>query len=302
MKLPSGAVFTFIATLSISAFGGEGWLVDFEQAKAQAASEKKILLMDFTGSDWCEYCIRLKNEVFSTELFKTTAPKSFVLMELDFPQNESKISPQTRAQNEALQQTYAIEGYPTLILADASGRPFARTGYRKGGAEEYMKHLSSLQSILEKRDAAFEKAAPLSGLDKAKGLKEALATIPEEMVAAHYQHTLNEIRTLDKDDTLGMNAKFGFSQSLSELRARMSAKIPEGGEAVRAEADKMVGENPKWDARQKQKALMYTLNFLMRPKDDRTALKLVQDVKALAPETEEGKIAESIRAQLDRSK
>lgn len=299
MKFPASATLSMFAALSLSAFAGEGWLVDFEQAKAQAAAEKKILLMDFTGSDWCEYCIRLKNEVFSTDLFKTTAPKSFVLMELDFPQNESKISPETRAQNETLQQTYAIEGYPTVILADASGRPFARTGYKKGGAEEYIKHLGSLQATLQKRDAAFEKAALLKGLDKAIGLKDALATIPEEMVAAHYRQTLDQIRELDKEDSLGMNAKFGFSQALFELRARMAAKIAQGGEAIRAEADKMVAENPKWDAQKKQKALMYVLNFLMRPKDDRTALKLVQDVKALSPDTEEGKIAESIRSQLD---
>ncbi len=302
MKFPSLVATTILAACSLSSFAADGWLSDFEKAKAQAGAEKKVLLMDFTGSDWCEYCIRLNNEVFSTPAFKKAAPADFVLLELDFPQNESKLPEATRKQNDALQNTYSVEGYPTILLADSQGRPFARTGYRKGGVEEYLKHLQSLRAVLTQRDAAFDKAAALSGIEKARMLKEGLSVVPEEMIPMHYGTTLDEIKGLDPQDSLGMQKSFAFPQALHKLRARLKAKLLEGGVAIRAEADSVVAENPQWAAQQKQKALLYVLNFLMRPKDDATALKLVKDIKALGEGTEEGKIAESIRAQLERAK
>jgi hypothetical protein len=256
--------------------------------------------MDFTGSDWCTWCIRLRKEVFDTDMFKKAAPKNFILLELDYPQDESKVPSSIREQNADLQQKYAIQGYPTILLVDAEGLPFARTGYQKGGPEEYLKHLDELRGNLLKRDAAFQKASAATGLEKAKALKEGLDLVPEEMVAAHYKKALDEIKALDKEDSLGLEAKFGFVQAMSDLRGTLKAALKNGGEAVRAEADKFVAEHPKLGVRQKQQALLDVLNFLMPPKDNATALKLAVDVKALDPNTEEGKMADSIRAQVEK--
>ena len=68
------------------------WVNEFEKAKQTAATEGKDLLMDFTGSDWCGWCIRLHKEVFDLDAFKTAAPKNFVLVELDYPNDKSKLS------------------------------------------------------------------------------------------------------------------------------------------------------------------------------------------------------------------
>ena len=114
--------------LLASAFAGDGRLIDFEKAKAQAAAEKKDLLMDFTGSDWCGWCIRLRKEVFDTDEFKAQAPQKYVLLELDYPQDQSKVSEATRAQNDRLQSQFGIQGYPTIFLADSLGRPYAQLG------------------------------------------------------------------------------------------------------------------------------------------------------------------------------
>ena len=67
---------------------GEGWTNDFEAAKTKAKKEGKHLLLDFTGSDWCGFCIRLHGEVFSKEVFRKEVPKHFVLVELDFPRQK----------------------------------------------------------------------------------------------------------------------------------------------------------------------------------------------------------------------
>ena len=123
--------------------GGEGWLTNFEDAKKQASLENKSLLVDFTGSDWCGYCIKLKEEVFDKKEFADFAKDKFILVELDFP-SKKKQDPAIKAQNAELGKKYRIQGYPTILLMDAKGRPFAKTGYQSGGPSAYNQHLKEL--------------------------------------------------------------------------------------------------------------------------------------------------------------
>ena len=138
--------------------GGEGWVTDFESAKKTATDEKKDLLLDFTGSDWCGWCIKLNDEVFSKDPFKAGTKDKFVLVELDFPRKKELDAP-LKKQNEALQEKFQIQGFPTILLCDASGKPYAKTGYKPGGPESYVTHLNELRAIREKRDEAFAKAS-----------------------------------------------------------------------------------------------------------------------------------------------
>lgn len=128
--------------------GGDTWLTDLDEAKAVAKAEDKAILIDFTGSDWCHWCIILKKEVFGKEEFTKAASKDFVLVELDFPR-ESKQSAEEKKKNEALAKTYGIQGFPTVVLTDAKGKEFARTGYREGGVKPYLTHL---ERALAKKD------------------------------------------------------------------------------------------------------------------------------------------------------
>jgi thioredoxin-related protein len=126
----------------LAALGAEGWLTDFEAAKKQAAAEKKDILVDFTGSDWCGWCIKLDKEVFSTPAFK--AQKDFVLVSLDFPRRK-EIPADQKAKNEALMRQWGVQGFPTIILTNASGQAYGRTGYQPGGPEKYLAHLADLR-------------------------------------------------------------------------------------------------------------------------------------------------------------
>ena len=128
--------------------GGDGWLTDLDEAKAQAKAEKKAILIDFTGSDWCHWCILLKKEVFGKDEFTKAASKDFVLVELDFPRKSDQ-SAEVQKKNKALAKSYGIRGYPTIVLTDDRGKEFARTGYKEGGVNPYLKHLAAL---LERRD------------------------------------------------------------------------------------------------------------------------------------------------------
>ena len=121
-----------------------GWLDDFEAAKKLAAAENKLLFVDFTGSDWCGWCIRLEKEVLSKKEFLDGVKDKFVLVFLDSPQNKKLILPATAKQNAELVERYGIRGFPTVLILDAEGAELAKTGYRRGGAELYVAHLEVL--------------------------------------------------------------------------------------------------------------------------------------------------------------
>ena len=136
-------VFAANTNRAVAAEGSANWLTDFEAAKEVAASEDKPLLLDFTGSDWCIWCIRLKDEVFTREAFTDYAEDELVLVELDFPRGKSQTE-ELKAQNAALAEKYGVRGFPTIVLLSPDGDLIDKTGYRKGGPEAYVAHLKEL--------------------------------------------------------------------------------------------------------------------------------------------------------------
>ena len=120
------------------------WHIDFEKAKEASQASGWPILMDFTGSDWCGWCIKLKDEVFNKAEFIDHASEQFVLMEVDFPRSKGQQDAGTIAQNNALKDRYRVRGFPTIILVNAQGVEIARTGYQRGGPSNYIKHLEDL--------------------------------------------------------------------------------------------------------------------------------------------------------------
>jgi protein disulfide-isomerase len=132
----------FLAATSLA--GESAWLQDYEAAKKQAKEGNKPILINFTGTDWCGWCIKIEKEVFSKEEFLKYAKENLILMEVDFPQKK-KQTKEVIAQNEVLDKEFKIEGYPTIFLIDAEGKKLSEDiGYRKGGAQAYVDHLKSL--------------------------------------------------------------------------------------------------------------------------------------------------------------
>jgi thioredoxin-related protein len=275
------------------------WVNDFEKAKQSAATEGKDLLMDFTGSDWCGWCIKLNKEVFDLEAFKTAAPKSFVLVELDYPQDKSKLSKEVQEQNAKLQTHFAIRGFPTILLADAAGRPYAQTGYQQGGAEAYVKHLDELRAVKTKRDEAWKKAEGAQGGEKAKFLAEGLKALDFDLAAAHYKPVVEEIAKLDPQDENGVTASFTFKSDLEAVKGKLieAARKGEAGGA-RKQIDDFIAAHPKATGLQKQEALMAVLSTYRPPKDNEAVLKLMMDVKAIDEKSPAGQRAEMIIKQV----
>ncbi|MCX7867486.1 MAG: thioredoxin family protein [Limisphaera sp.] len=109
------------------------WLEDLPEALKKAKAENKHVLINFTGSDWCGFCIKLQKEVLSTKEFADYATKHLVLVELDFPRQKAQ-SEARKSANRKLQKQYKVEGFPTLVLLDPQGKEVARmVGYGGGG-------------------------------------------------------------------------------------------------------------------------------------------------------------------------
>ncbi len=127
------------------------WLTNLEEAQ-KISQEKRIpIFVDFTGSDWCGWCFKLRDEVFSKEEFIQYAKENLVLLELDFPR-KTKQSNETKAYNNNLAQKYGIRGFPTILLLNSDGEVIAKTGFQHGGAENYVSHLKELLSTQSKRE------------------------------------------------------------------------------------------------------------------------------------------------------
>jgi len=107
------------------------WHDSLSTAIAAAKMNNKLILADFTGSDWCHYCVKLKDEIFSTSEFKAWADDNVVLLEIDFPKR-TQLPQAIQRQNDMLKSRYEISSYPTVLLLDIEGNVKAKLGYENG--------------------------------------------------------------------------------------------------------------------------------------------------------------------------
>lgn len=120
------------------------WETDINKAIAVSNKTKKPMLLFFTGSDWCGWCIRLQKEVLLKPEFATWAAKNVVLVELDFPRGKQQ-SDAIKMQNNGLQQAFGVQGFPTIWFATAAekdGKPnftgLGSMGYVAGGPSAWI--------------------------------------------------------------------------------------------------------------------------------------------------------------------
>jgi thioredoxin-related protein len=132
-----------LTLIGITASAESNWVTDYEKARVAAKAGKKLILLDFTGSDWCGWCMKLDKEVFSTPEFQNYASRNLILVKLDFPRKR----PQTEAlkkQNEQLAQKYGIQGFPTIIVLNGQGEKVGELGYTDGGPSPFLAKLETL--------------------------------------------------------------------------------------------------------------------------------------------------------------
>ena len=160
----------------------EGWTDDYDAALKRAAAEKKLVLADFSGSDWCGWCKRLDREVFATDAFRKGAADKYVCLMVDSPSDKSLLSAQAAKRNPELVKKYGVRGFPTVLLLDAKGEVVLKTGYREGGPEKYLEMLDAevrfapdIQKYIKPITAKLEAAG--------KPLEKAIADMEKEVGA-----------------------------------------------------------------------------------------------------------------------
>ena len=179
------------------------WMPDYAAAQAKAKAENKDLFINFTGSDWCGWCIKLDKEVFSQGDFATKASEKFVFVFLDFPR-----SPELQAKvvdvklRDELKTRYGVQGFPTVMLTFADGTPYATTGYQEGGPDAYMEHLTELRGNSEK-------ARVLATKREKASLEEIKAAVPMLAEAGFledpaYAWVMDRIPQIDPDGKAGL--------------------------------------------------------------------------------------------------
>jgi len=123
-----------------------GWATDYKKAQEEAKTNHRLVFLNFTGSDWCGYCIQLDRAILSKPEFKDYAGKNLVLVEIDFPsRNGARWKAQSlelKKQNMELAEKYQIEGFPTLVVLDGEGKTLWKyEGYYAGGLAAFLAEL-----------------------------------------------------------------------------------------------------------------------------------------------------------------
>ena len=247
------------------------WMTDREAAKTKAAAENKAVLVDFTGSDWCGWCIRLRKQVLDTPAFETYAKDKFVLMEVDVPQNP-KFDQALLKRNQELCEQYGVSGFPTILVINPKGDVV-------GGFSGYV---ASTAEAAKPLDAALATAALLAkaetqqGAEQVATLAAAYKSLPEDL-RENASALRQRIIALDTDDTSGMKRL----QRVQEQRVALQQAINKAASAAEAIA---IVDQALPTAEPENKAGMLQIKFQLMFMSAQT----VDDIKAAAEVMRQG--------------
>lgn len=122
------------------------WNGDLNAALTRASSEKKFILLNFSGSDWCGPCIRMHREIFDTDAFRKLATEKLILVQADFPrQKKNQPTSEQIVRNEAMAEKYNPNGiFPLTLLIDANGKVLMSwEGFYKEGPASFATLIAS---------------------------------------------------------------------------------------------------------------------------------------------------------------
>ena len=192
------------------------WFDDYDAAVAVAKEEGKDLFVDFSGSDWCHYCIKLEKEVLTHDAWIDAASKEFVLVMLDFPRgDEAKAKVPNPKRNQQLAQELNVEGFPSVFLMTVDGVVFAQTGYQPGGPEEYVAHMAEIAEVGREAMAPYVQAA--AAFTAAEGAEAQWAAWDQlALVFSEMSSESPFVRTLEK------HVRWGFDTDADNAAGKKS--------------------------------------------------------------------------------
>lgn len=257
----------------------EGWVTDLPAAMQKAGAENKLVLVEFTGSDWCHACLVLRRTVLDTAGFREYAAGRFVPVVVDLP-HRADSDPVQRAKNEALAGRYGVAGYPTVLVLNAEGEVM---GGFQGGDLKFDEVVQALENARQVADLR-RKAAGLAGVPRARVLCEAYRLFPGGKMFARSQDRLRaEILLADPENVTGMReAEAVLSQArlFAVQRAAWPVNSPEMGRLL---ARQLADALPPNRAEVMLEHCQYLLATAETPDDIHTAHRHFEEVVPLLP-------------------
>lgn len=126
----------FILCCGLVSAGDITWRTDFAEATATAEKTQKPIVILFTGSDWCVWCLKAEKEIFDTPEFAAAAGDKFIFVKADFPLDKD-MPLNLIAQNEKLKNQYGVKGFPTIVVVSPTGKALGSVGYSEGGGAKF---------------------------------------------------------------------------------------------------------------------------------------------------------------------
>ncbi len=298
-------VFSIMAAVCVApCLAADAWIHDdFTLAQKRAAEQKKGILIEFTGSDWCRPCKELRKNVLMTPEFLKIAGKHFVPVELDYPQKKAQ-SPQVKAANEELAKRYRVGGFPTVVFADATGKPVG--GFMGGKPKEIV--MKEMAEALKRHKAikAAEVKLKAAATDEAKiaALAEILNNAPEEYAEHFYGDVKSQLMKLDKNDVSGMKSKQEQREKLEkqgrDIQLYMRKCLIPGTTHQKAlEMIRAYPDREKLLPEVQQRLLMMELHVTRKiDPSPKAIIPILDKVIAIDPNTDLGKQASGLKSQL----
>ena len=197
------------------------WETDWSKALEKAGKSGQPVLVDFTGSDWCPGCIYLRKNIFDTDAFaKYAEDNNFMLVELDFPRTEGKMPPEQLKFHEELMRRYGISVFPSVLMMEGNGAPYAKIVGPSRTVEEYLKKLEAAGETRLKLKEAVAAARALEGKEKLEKLVQAIKLLPEDL-QPYQKELIAEISALDPEDKYGFAGKAEKAVTLAAQRLMM---------------------------------------------------------------------------------
>ncbi|MGY8687383.1 MAG: hypothetical protein ACKVHP_06565, partial [Verrucomicrobiales bacterium] len=244
--------------------------------------------------------IELEERVFSKKEFAEAASDDFVLVRLDFPRKLYVQSEDLQKKNLEAVALYEVQSYPTVILTDSKGRPYASTGWKDGlNVESFMKILAELHESRKQRDTHLANAAKAEGAAKVPHLVKAITGHTPGIVLRFYEPEFREICKLDLENAGGLGSVVFHEASLS-MRSKLDGLAEkddwEGAINVLDEFSKAHAKT----TRQKQQIEFFKINGLLQLKRVDEVMPFLDRVIAMDPESAVGKKAKSLKPELKK--
>lgn len=294
--LHSLSVILPLCALVAPASAGE-WMTDFPAAMQQAKAENKLVLVDFTGSDWCSACILLRRNVLDNADFRAYAADKFVLMEVDLPQRRRQ-APELRQQNEALAKRYGVAAFPTILVLNPQGDVLG--GFQEGdkSVKEAIQQLEEAYMV----DALYRKAAMQSGVERARTLYAAYMRFPETKGFAAARDALRDsIMKLDPANVTGIHdaaAVVAQAKRFLAERSRMRINSPELGRLLEQQLREALPANR---AAVMLERCQYAMGTAETVEDIDATRRMFEEVLPLLPEAEAAEVQHYLRTYFQDS-